>query len=108
MPTLSNPVTDYEALIDAAAARPSQATTGAVKTGFDPFVSALLRHLTAHFAKHLEAAEAEELVKPIADRNQAATDWSTQLRVALAAAEVDGRNPMLTLAEQMSPPEIIP
>jgi hypothetical protein len=102
---MPNPVTDYEALIDAAVAGPSRDSTQAVKAAFDPFVSALLRHITAHFVKHLEAAEAEEMLKSLADRNQAALDWSAQLRAAFASAEADGRTPTLALAELVSPEE---
>ena len=98
---MPNPVTDYEALLNAAVASPSRATTQAVKDAFDPFVSALLAHLTAHFVKHLEAAEAEEMLKP--DRNQAALDWSAQLRAAFAAAEADGRTTTEALAALVSP-----
>jgi hypothetical protein len=100
---MPNPVTDYEALIDAAVASGSRANVQAVKDGFDPFVSALLAHLTAHFVKHLDAAEAEELLKPEAERNRAALDWSAQLRAALISAEADGRTPTTALAELVSP-----
>ena len=100
---MPNPVTAYEALLTAAVVSPSGATARLAKDGFDSFVSALLSHLTAHFVKHLDAAEAEEMLKPVADRNQAALDWSTQLRAALADAEIDGRQPMTTLAEMVSP-----
>ena len=100
---MANPVTDYETLINAAVASPTAATTLAGKDAFDPCVDALLAHLTAHFVKHLDTAEADEMLKPVADRNQAALNWSTQLRAALTAAEADGRNPMLTLAEMVNP-----
>ena len=100
---MANPVTDYEALLDAAVADPTRAMAQAARDGFDPFVSALLAHLTAHFVKHLAAAEAEELAKPVAERNQAALDWSAQLRAALVSAEADGRTTTTALADLVSP-----
>ena len=100
---MANPVSDYEALLNTAVASRSRANVQAVRDGFDPFVAALLAHLTAHFVKHLDAAEAEEMLKPVAERNQAALDWSAQLRAALASAEADGRTTMTTLAELVSP-----
>lgn len=100
---MPNPVTAYEALLTASVASPSAATAQLAKDSFDSFVAALLAHFTAHFVKHLEAAEAEELAKPVGDRNQAALDWSAQLRAALADAKADGRNPVLALAEMVNP-----
>ncbi len=100
---MPNPVTDYEALIDAAVAAPSRANAQAAKDAFDPFVTALLAHLTSHLVKHLDAAEAEELLKPEGDRNQPALDWSVQLRAALISTEADGRQPSTALAELVSP-----
>ncbi|KKM15755.1 hypothetical protein LCGC14_1692840 [marine sediment metagenome] len=97
---MANPVTDYEALLNAAVASPSRATSQAARTAFDPFVSALLAHFTAHFVKHLEAAEAEEMLKT--DPNQAALDWSAQLRAALISAEADGRTTTIALAESVN------
>ena len=103
---MANPVSDYEALLNTAVASRSRANVQAVRDGFDPFVAALLAHLTAHFVKHLDAAEAEELAKPVAERNQAALDWSAQLRAALASAEADGRTTASALAELVSPDEL--
>lgn len=100
---MANPITDYEVLIDAAVANRSSANVQAVRDGFDPFVDALLAHLTAHFVKHLDAAEAEEMLKPVAERNQAALDWSAQLRAALVSAKADGRTPTIALADMMAP-----
>ncbi len=98
---MPNPVTDYEALIDSAVANRTRDNVQAVKDSFDPFVSALLAHLTAHFVKHLDAAEAEEALKPVGERNQPALDWSAELRAALASAEADGRT-SIALAEAVT------
>ncbi len=100
---MPNPVTDYEALIDAAVAAPSRANAQAVRTAFDPFVTDLLAHLTSHLVKHLDAAEAEEMLKPVGDRNQAALSWSAQLRAALISAEADGRTATEVLGDLVSP-----
>ncbi len=102
---MANPIPDYEALIDAVVASPSRTTAQAAKDGFDPFVAALLDHFTAHFVKHLDAAETTEALKPVAERNQPAIDWSIQVRAALIAAESDsdGGRPIPTLAETVSP-----
>lgn len=100
---MANPVTDYEALIEAAVVSPSSATVQAIKDAFDPFVVALLAHYAAHFVKHLDAAETTEALKAVAERNQAALDWSTQLRAALITAAGDGRRSIPTLAEMVSP-----
>lgn len=102
---MANPITDYETLLNAAIANRSSVNVQAVKDGFDPFVSALLAHLTAHFVKHLDAAEAEEILKPEAERNQAALDWSAQLRAAFTSAEGDGRTPTIALADLVNSDE---
>ncbi len=65
-------------------------------------MAALLAHYTSHFVKHLDAAEAEELLKDAGDRNQPAIDWSAETRTALAAAEADGRLSALILGDQVS------
>lgn len=100
---MANPVTDYEVLVDAAVAARTPANVRAIKDAFDPFVDNLLAHLTAHLVKHLDAAEAEEKLKPVVDRNQPALDWSVRLRAALIKAARDGKTPMTALHNMVSP-----
>ncbi len=100
---MPNPIADYEALINAAVASRTPANVRAVKDAFDPFATALLEHLTAHFVKHLDAAEAEEMLKPVGDQNQPALDWSARLREALISSKADGRTPTAALHDMVSP-----
>lgn len=100
---MANPVIDYEALVDAAVAARTRINVQAVKDGFDPFVTALLAHLTAHLVNHLDAAEAEEKLTPVGERNQPALDWSAKLRAALINAERDGKTTTAALHDMVSP-----